>query len=103
LNHPIDPADERQPISTSGSVNYSAAWKLVGDGAMIISATILTDFLFGIGIFDDVVTIPMGLSMMGCGIYRLIFPVLTRSTIVYAAHRTVHIGAGMTLNAAHAR
>ena len=61
-----------QVPSPSGS---RAAWKLIGDGALLLTATILTDFLFGIGLFDDVVTIPAALSMMGYGATRAIYPI----------------------------
>jgi hypothetical protein len=78
------------------------AWQLISEGALIISATILTDFLFGVGIFDDVVTIPLGLSRIGCGTYRLLLPVLSRSVGAFSAKRAAQIGTGMALKAAHA-
>jgi hypothetical protein len=98
-----DPVKERYTKNRADSTNRSLAWKLIGDGALIISATILTDFLFGVGIFDDIVTIPLGLSKIGCGMSRLLFPVIVRSAGAYTARRAAYIGTGMALKAAHAQ
>lgn len=68
-------------------------WKLVGAGALFLTATILTDFVFGIGIFDDLVTIPAALATMGRGACQVIFPVMLRGGGALAG--------GMVLKAAH--
>lgn len=89
-----DPALVRQPSTPTKSSNNSAAWTLIRDGAIILTVTILTDFIFGIGIFDDAVTIPLALSRIGSGMTRLLFPVAVRRGALYSAH-------GMALKAAH--
>ncbi len=93
----------KETASYQTTPNYSFAWKIIGEGAVILTVTILTDFLFGIGIFDDAVTIPMGLSRIGYGISRLFVPVVVRSASFYYAHRMAYVGDGMALKAAHGR
>ena len=91
--------EDLMPRRVSGPIqdtsNSRAAWELIGNGAFLLTATILTDFLFGIGLFDDVVTIPAALSMMGYGASRLIYPVLVRNAGTFAAYQTVKSGTNM--------
>ncbi len=101
------PAFDHRQMPRSNTVSDTSAssvtWKIIGEGAAILTITILTDFLFGIGIFDDAVTIPMGLSRIGYGISRLFVPVVVRSASLYSAHRMAYVGAGLALKAAHGR
>jgi hypothetical protein len=71
-----DPVFKEKILPAQSPSGNSAAWKLINDAAFILTATILTDFIFGLGIFDDFVTIPAALTMMGRGIDRLAFPIV---------------------------
>lgn len=72
-------------------------WKLAGAGVLFFTATIATDFAFGIGILDDLATIPASLYMIGRGVAQVIWPVMVRNAATLAAGQ----GAGMALKTAH--
>lgn len=72
-------------------------WKLAGAGVLFITASIATDFAFGLGILDDLVTIPASLAMIGRGVAQVIWPVMVRNATFLAAGQ----GVGMALKAAH--
>lgn len=56
--------------------NSVDGWDLVLVGSIALVATIATDFLWGIGLADDAVTIPAALAVIRSGARRIIFPVV---------------------------
>lgn len=72
-------------------------WELARAGALVLAATIITDFAFGLGIIDDIVTIPASLYMIGRGVVQVIWPVIVRSATALTAGQ----GTGMVLRSAH--
>lgn len=100
-----DPALVRQPsIPVASSKDNTGTWILIGSGVVLLTATILTDFLGGVGIADDVITIPAALRMIGTGAARIFFPVVVRQpalALCFASHHASRIGPGMALAAAH--
>jgi hypothetical protein len=100
LEHPVL---DRKPGSIYRSPDYTVAWDMIGEAAFLLSATILTDFIFGLGIFDDFVTVPAALTMMGRGVAMLAFPVIACSAGSSVCKTARHTGSGTALKAAHAR
>jgi hypothetical protein len=87
----------QQTVQPHRSTNNTGAWRHIGEGVALLTVTILTDFIGGIGIPDDIVTIPAALTLIGTGFARFIFPVVTRRVALSGAYA----GAGMVLKAAH--
>jgi len=78
-------------------------WDLLFVGMIALAATILTDFLWGAGIPDDVVTIPASLAAIGRGLSRIIFPVVATGAAACSSSAKSQAGKGMPCKVTHTR
>lgn len=91
------PTQQTIPTHRSTDSTDTGTWILIGSGVTLLTITIIADFLTGVSVADDFVTIPAALRMIGTGAARLLFPVTVRSAVQSGAY----FGAGMALKAAH--
>jgi hypothetical protein len=95
--------DHRQvPVTYPGHSNSgdSGAWWLIGTGAAILAGTLITDLCI-VGVIDDFITIPTALSMIGRGVMRFIFPVVSTAAPAFAARAAANAKAGIKLKSCH--
>ncbi len=82
--------------------NSVGGWDLVFIGFISLTATISTDFLYGVGLVDDAVTIPAALATIRSGVTRIIFPVVaTGAATACSSFPTSQRSTGMPCKAAH--
>jgi hypothetical protein len=96
--YPVRPMST--PASQTKSSNNTDAWWLIGTGAAILAGTLITDLLV-FGVLDDFVTIPPALSMIGRGVLRFIFPVVSTAAPAFAARAAANAKAGIKLKSCH--
>jgi hypothetical protein len=87
--------------NTQQSIN---GWDLLIVGTIALVATIATDFLWGVGLVDDAVTIPVALAAIRSGATRIVFPVVASGTAAACSSSSKsQAAAGMTSKAAHSQ
>jgi hypothetical protein len=99
LTNPVTPT---KTANTSSSAQGIDGWDLLLVGTIALAATIATDFLWGVGLADDAVTIPAALAAIRSGVTRIIFPVVANgAAAACSSSSSTQAGVGMRCKAAH--